>query len=318
MNILHNISQAFGQNTNFSKLHAIFHKYASSSFKQQTCTTPNMPHLGDQGYLCIPFAHSQKQTHICKPLVQKLQLEFDSWKRLLLFKASTLTTIKSIIQAIHLHLMSCLRIPQTICLCIEKWIRKFYWGGCQVNRKVHWVGWDTLCIRKMDGGHGLRKIFIFNKALFAKQWWTLIINPNSLLARLFKAFYYPNSFFLEANIGGKPFPYWRGPVWGRDLLQLGLGWRIEDGSQVSMRKDNWVPGSTCFKPYHLNKSNAHLRKVVDWLTTLRIFGIILYSLNTSTLLMLIGYPKFLSAKDKIVWLSAKDGEFSESTSLGVI
>lgn len=219
--------------------------------------------------------------------------------------------IKSILQAIPLHLISCIKLPQTICNSLEKNTRKFFWGGCQREKKIHWVWYDFLCQRKTDGGVGLRKVTLFNEALLAKQGWNLIINPNSLLARIFKALYYPHSSFKEATAGGKPSPYWKGLLWGRLLLLKGLDWRIGNGTSVSIRQD-WLSGNTCFRLYYSEKLRVHIIKVSDlidprarkWRKDLiaRYFD----PIDTD---WIIPIPP-AHVQDKIAWFPALNGKFS--------
>jgi hypothetical protein len=38
-------------------------------------------------------------------------------------------------------------------------------------------------------------------AMVAKQGWHIMMNPGTLVARTFKARYFPRSSFLEANVG---------------------------------------------------------------------------------------------------------------------
>ena len=47
---------------------------------------------------------------------------------------------------------------------------------------------------------GFRKIHIFNLALLAKQGWRLLSNPSSLVARVFKARYYPTISFISEKL----------------------------------------------------------------------------------------------------------------------
>lgn len=156
--------------------------------------------------------------------------------------------IKSVLQA--LHVMSCLKIPHTICSLLEKGIRKFYWGGSQRDKKIHWVSWANLCDRKANGGLGFRQLDLFNQALLAMQGWDIITNPNSLLARLYKALYFPNTSFLHADSRERSSCYWKGLLWGRNLLQQGLGWKVGNGLHINIRNDNWIRGHTYFKLYH--------------------------------------------------------------------
>lgn len=203
--------------------------------------------LGDFGsYLGIPFSHSNKRTHLFKHLLQKLSQKLESWKKSHLSKASRLTMIKVTLQALPLHLMSCVKVLQTIYNLLDMGNRKFFWGGNQTSKKVHWINWDTLCQQKLKSGLGLRKNSFFNKALLAKYGWNFIISPQSLLARLFKELYFPNTFFLDAKKGSKSSPFWRSSLWGRGILSMGIGWKVGNGNNINLMKDNWIPGTTFF------------------------------------------------------------------------
>lgn len=45
--------------------------------------------------------------------------------------------------------------------------------------------------------------------MLGKQGWRLLTNPNTLVARLFKARYYPNTSFAEAQLGSNHSYVWR-------------------------------------------------------------------------------------------------------------
>lgn len=115
--------------------------------------------------------------------------------------------IQSVIQALLVHLMSYPKIPKTVSHSLEKGVRKFYWGGNQINKKMHWVNWDILCLRKLEGDIGLRKSFLFNQAILAKQAWHMITNPQFLVAKLFKELYHPDDTLLHARKRNGTSPY---------------------------------------------------------------------------------------------------------------
>lgn len=97
------------------------------------------------------------------------------------------------------------------------------------------------------GGMGFRDLKLFNDALLAKQGWRLIHFPNSLVAWVLKAKYYPRCNFLEARVGFCPSYSWRS-IWGaRHLLEAGMKWRIGDGKSVKIWHDQWIPTPTSFK-----------------------------------------------------------------------
>jgi hypothetical protein len=62
---------------------------------------------------------------------------------------------------------------------------------------------------KSSGGLGFRDLVLFNQALLAKQGWTLIQNPFSLVANIFKYKYYPSSSFLDSSLGSRVSFVWR-------------------------------------------------------------------------------------------------------------
>lgn len=95
---------------------------------------------------------------------------------------------------------------------------------------------------KNQGGMGSRDLVIFNKALLAKQVWRLLKDSNSLVARIFKAKYHPNSSDLEASSGRRPSFSWRSMSFARSVLLNGkrgvwemaetFGYGVIDGSQL--------------------------------------------------------------------------------------
>jgi len=40
-------------------------------------------------------------------------------------------------------------------------------------RKIMWIKWDTICLKKDQGGLGGRKMHEFNLALLIKWWWRM-------------------------------------------------------------------------------------------------------------------------------------------------
>ena len=103
-----------------------------------------------------------------------------------------------------------------------------------------WVAWDTLCKNKEDGGLGFHDIGRFNQALFGKQAWRVLSQPNSLMARVLESWYFKNSSFLEASIGTRPSFIWRNILHGREALKLGLLRVIGDGDQTNVWTSNWL------------------------------------------------------------------------------
>lgn len=54
---------------------------------------------------------------------------------------------------------------------------------------------------KFDGGLGFRDLHGFNLAMLGKQCWNFINRPDSLVARVYKARYFPTTSIFDATRG---------------------------------------------------------------------------------------------------------------------
>lgn len=124
---------------------------------------------------------------------------------------------------------------------VRKWNdREFSMAGREVLLKR--LPWAVLCQPKGSGGMGLRDLECFNLAMLAKQAWRLVTNPQSLLARLLKARYFPRANYFTAEVGERPSMTWRSIVQARECLIPGLRRRIGNGTATSIWGDQWLPG----------------------------------------------------------------------------
>lgn len=109
--------------------------------------------------------------------------------------------VKSVLQSIPTYAMSCFLLPKTFCSELESIIARYWWQKGKGRKGIHWCSWDKMFRLKEDGGMGFRDLGKFNISLLAKQGWRFISHPDSLLARVMKAKYYPRSNFFECSFG---------------------------------------------------------------------------------------------------------------------
>ena len=63
---------------------------------------------------------------------------------------------------------------------IEKMQRDFLWGGMGGESKSRLVGCDKVCVPMANGGLGIRKLTIFNKALLEKYYGVLGLRRHDI------------------------------------------------------------------------------------------------------------------------------------------
>lgn len=88
---------------------------------------------------------------------------------------------------------------------------------------------------------GFRNIRDFNLALLGKQAWRLLDDPDTLMARLFKARYFPKTSFLEARLGANPSFIWRSIFETQNTIRNNFRWRVGDGKSINIWTQPWLP-----------------------------------------------------------------------------
>lgn len=102
---------------------------------------------------------------------------------------------------------------------------------------MHWCKWDDLCKPKDQGGLGFRDLCKFNIALLAKQGWRFLVKPKSSVARIFKARYFPFTYFWHAQLKNYPSYVWKSIFATKKLLEERVGWRVGSGDSFSIWHD---------------------------------------------------------------------------------
>ncbi|XP_074377607.1 uncharacterized protein LOC141719125 [Apium graveolens] len=137
---------------------------------------------------------------------------------------------------------------------------------------------------KMRGGLRFRNLYGFNIAMLGKkQVWNLIYQPNSLVARVFKAKYYPNGNILNATrTGGSSF-IWSGLWKAKEELKNDFRWVVGDGKTINVFSDPW-----------LQRKQTRSVEARD------------YSLSSNTKVRIPQYD----VCDRVAWTNSKEGMYT--------
>lgn len=153
----------------------------------------------------------------------------------------------------------------------------------------------------------------FSIALLSKQGWRLLKYPNSLLAQVLKAKYYPSSDFLHARLGLLPSYTWRSIWAAKATLSKGLSRRIGTGEKVSILDDIWIlkPINDKIREVNLIGNVSKVSDLIEpevrqWRIDLirRIFP-----MNIASTIELIPLAK-TAHEDILVWWGEPSGVFS--------
>ncbi|PRQ38153.1 putative RNA-directed DNA polymerase [Rosa chinensis] len=246
--------RASGQRINLQKSSVVFSKNVAPSLQAQLAAILEVKCVQEHDrYLGLPLHVGKSKTEIFEYIRESITKKLTSWKTKILSSAGKEIMIKVVAQTMPLYTMNCYLLPKGLCDDLQQLCAQFFWGDTDDKKKIHWRSWDRMCLTKAEGGMGFKNLYAYNLAMLAKQGWGLISNPASLIARLFKARYYPNCSFWEADMGESPSFSWRSILTSRPVLKAGTQWQIGTAQQIDIWKENWIPDvpfGTLTRPVH--------------------------------------------------------------------
>ncbi|KAK2390980.1 hypothetical protein QL285_064484 [Trifolium repens] len=315
MEILKTYELASGQEINLSKSEVFFSRNMSRAGQEDLSNIMGVKHvLGTGTYLGLPsmVGRSKKQTFAY--IKDRIWRRINGWRSRPLSRAGKEVMIKSVLQAIPAYIMNIYLLPDNLINDIERMINAFWWGGGSNNSGIKWLAWDKLACPKDEGGLGFRDFHGFNMAMVAKQGWNFMHNSTSLVARLYKARYFPQNSFLESNIGNNPSFAWRSIWRARQVLSYGCRWQIGDGSRIKVMHEPWLRNSEecCLSaPQNHNVYNLTVHQLLlpnskrwDEVKINSLFPIeVAHDIVAVPLLEVV-------TEDRLIWKEEKDGMYS--------
>jgi hypothetical protein len=203
--ILERYEEASGQKLNKDKTSIIFSRNTSQEKRDEIsrlsglCATQCY-----EKYLGLPTMVGRSWYNSFKSIKDRVWDRLNDWKVKFLSQAGKEILIKAVVQAIPTYCMSAFLLPNTLCKELNGFMQRFWWGHKENTSKIHWMSWERMGTAKERGGLGFRDLTTFNKALLAKQVWRILKNPESLVARIMKAKYFPHTSIMETAIGNRP------------------------------------------------------------------------------------------------------------------
>jgi hypothetical protein len=313
--IIQHYQEASGQMVNMEKSELMFSKRVPEEDKRDIAQILPMKKVDTfSKYLGMPTEIGRSKHQVFNYISDRVWKKLKGWKEKKLSFAGRGTLLKAVAQAIPTYIMSCFLLPKKLCNQLEGMACKFWWGSKDENRKIHWVSWNKMCKGKNKGGLGFRKSRAFNEALLAKQGWRIITQPESLVAKLLKAKYFPKCNFMEAKVGNKVSYTWRSILHARWILKKGSYWTIGNGEKVNIWEDNWLPHQNGFKVWSKDRDNPNcswVKDLIDHETRQWNHSIIDQLFLPFEALQIYQIPLVdTNSNDELTWSGTKDGIYS--------
>ena len=129
-------------------------------------------------YLDLPLGMRHNSLQVWDGVGERFKKKLALRKRQYISKRGRLTLIKSTLMNLQVDTMSLFRMPKGVKNRLEKIQRDFFWGGGNLDRKIHLIKWGTICSSKKKGGLGICSLTKLNKALLGKWNWRLVVEDN--------------------------------------------------------------------------------------------------------------------------------------------
>ena len=164
--------QASGQKLSAQKSCIYFSPFTNEANIAEICNTLEIGRTNDLGkYLGVPTINGRVTKATFQEVLNRVDRRLVGWKAKCLSLAGRTTLIQATINAIPAYTMQSSRLPRSVCDELDKKIRRFLWGGSNMERKPHLVSWDVVSKERKEGGLGLRKMRQLNSAFVMKLSW---------------------------------------------------------------------------------------------------------------------------------------------------
>jgi len=249
--VLHLFATMSGLKVNFHKSELVGINVPQSWLQEAAdvlnCKIGRLPIL----YLGLPVGGDPRRLHFWNPVVNCIKSRLSRWKSKHLSFRGRLVLLKFVLTSLPVYALSFFKAPSGIIASIESLLIRFFWGGCEVNRKIAWIDWEAICLAKEVGGLGVRRLREFNLALLGKWCWRMVVDREGLWFRVLTARY--------GGVGGRfQSCSSHGSVWWKDIVYIcdgsssvlgswfsdNLRLRVGTGVTILFWLDRWVSGCT--------------------------------------------------------------------------
>ncbi|GJS04676.1 hypothetical protein Tco_0321184 [Tanacetum coccineum] len=199
-------------------------------------------------YLGVPLIPTRLFNRDCKFLVEKARNRMLDGRINPGSICGRLQLCSSVISSMHVYWASVLMTPTGILLDIEQLMRGFLWCNGDLKRGKAKVAWNTICLRKCEGGLGILSLEVFNIALMTTHIWNIVSNKESLWVRWINAYKLKGRSFWDVPLKNYASWGWRKLIRIRNLVRPFFYGQVSNGHVLKPRTSygsgTWVHGQS--------------------------------------------------------------------------
>ncbi|KAL2253075.1 UNVERIFIED_CONTAM: hypothetical protein Sindi_0102200 [Sesamum indicum] len=188
-------------------------------------------------YLGVPLYKGNRKACLFHSLISRIRDMLQGWAMTNLSHGGRLALIRSVLQAMPLHLLQVIHPPKYVLITIERIFKGFFWGSYNGRRHIHWCSWDKMCRPVAEGGLAIRSLAEYVRTFSMKLWWRFRLK-SSLWSE-----YLHDRYCRTLHPTHVPYNRNHSSVWHRfcrirDVAEPLIFWTLGQGA-VSFWHDNW-------------------------------------------------------------------------------
>ena len=192
-------------------------------------------------YLGMPLLHLRVNKATYQTILDKVDKRLIGWNAAHLSLAGRITLAHSVLQAMPIYTMQTTLLPASVCGKIEKSCRRFIWDGKSKSHKMSMVGWNKICMPKLKGGLGFKKLDVMNQALLMKLSWEVVLNSDKLWVKVICSKYGVDLRHLPLSLPEKQGSrVWKAIRSTWSATMRGARWVVCDGARTRFWLDCWA------------------------------------------------------------------------------
>jgi hypothetical protein len=183
--VLQQYESCSGQRVNIQKSSIFFGKGCTDAVKDEVKNVIGIScEALSEKYLGLPTQVGRSKDGAFRHLPERKWAKISGWKGQGLSKKGKEILVKSVLQSVATYPMGCFQLSKSMCEKLKSIDSRFWWGDADGKRKIHWVGWDKMCVAKSKGARdGLQKLCGFQPSSACKTGLEASDKPDLLMCQ---------------------------------------------------------------------------------------------------------------------------------------